>query len=191
MRLINLWRAIRFTFVFALLLGIVYPLVVTGIAQGLFPVQANGSMVTYNGRVVGSTLIAQATTSPGLFHPRPSAVGYDADNSGASNLGPTNPVLIATVRAALAHVLHNNPGVTAAQVPPGMVESSASGLDPDISPRDAALQIPRVARATGLSPAELQKLIALHESGRLLGIWGEPTVNVLQLNLAVLRATHS
>jgi K+-transporting ATPase ATPase C chain len=191
MRLINLWRAIRFTFVFALLLGIVYPLVVTGIAQGLFPVQANGSMVTYNGRIVGSTLIAQATTSPGLFHPRPSAVDYDADNSGASNLGPTNPVLVATVRAALARLLRNNPGVTAAQVPPGMVESSASGLDPDISPRDAALQIPRVARATGLSPAELQRLIAQHESGRLLGIWGEPTVNVLQLNLAVLRATHS
>lgn len=185
--MINLWRSLRFTVVFAVLLGLVYPLFVMGIGNVLFPFQAQGSMVKVNGTVVGSELIAQATTAPGLFHPRPSAVHYAGNNSGGSNLGPTNPALITEVKGNLQQVLSQNPGVTTSQVPPDMVESSASGLDPNISIADAELQIPRIAKATGLSNGQLQNMITENETGRLFGIWGVSMVNVMQLNEMILQ----
>lgn len=180
----NLWRSIRFTIVFAILLGFVYPLVVTGIGNLLFPFQAQGSMVQLNGRVVGSDLIAQAVTNPGLFWPRPSAVNYAANGSAGSNLGPTNPALVKEVQTNLkgAGVA---PGTPVSSVPPDMVESSGSGLDPDISIQDAMLQIPRISKATGLSQATLQALVTQYQQGPFLGLWGTTTVNVMKLNVAL------
>lgn len=186
--MINVWRSLRFTLVFAVLLGLAYPLVVTGLGNLLFPFQATGSLIASRGQVVGSELIAQATPSAGLFQPRPSAVDYAGNNSGGSNLGPTNPALVAQVKASLQTVLKANPSVTAAQVPISMVESSGSGLDPDISLADARLQMIRIARATGLSMTFLSELISHDATGRTLGIWGEPMVNVMQLNEGILRA---
>ncbi|PWI57547.1 potassium-transporting ATPase subunit KdpC [Sulfoacidibacillus thermotolerans] len=185
--MVNFWRALRFTIVFAVLLGFVYPLCVTGIGNLLFPYQAQGSMVTWRGRIVGSELIAQMTTVPWLFHPRPSAVNYAANNSGGSNLGPTNPALIAEIHHNLQVVERQNPGIAVSQIPTDMVESSASGLDPDISLQDAFLQVPRIARASGLSPIYLRQLITNSTTGRTLGIWGEPMVNVMQLNMAIVK----
>ncbi|MCL6453875.1 MAG: potassium-transporting ATPase subunit KdpC [Alicyclobacillus sp.] len=185
--MVNFWRSIRFTMIFAILLGLIYPLVITGIGELLFPYQAQGSMVKVRGQVVGSMLIAQPVTNPGLFHPRPSAVNYAANGSGGSNLGPTNPALVKEVRNNLQTVLQQNPGVSPSQVPPDMVESSGSGLDPDISVQDALLQIPRIARATGLSQAYLQGLVRQYEQHPTLGIWGTPMVNVMQLNLVIER----
>ncbi|MCI0182663.1 MAG: potassium-transporting ATPase subunit KdpC [Acidibacillus sp.] len=187
--MINFWRSLRFTIVFALLLGLIYPLVITGIGNLLFPYQAKGSMVMWRGQVVGSQLIAQETTVPWLFHPRPSAVHYEGNNSGGSNLGPTNPALIAAIRHSLHVVLKENPGTTVSQIPTEMVESSASGLDPDISIPDALIQVPRIARATGLSNSYLKGLIATYTEGRTLGIWGEPMVNVMQLNMEIVKRT--
>ncbi len=187
--MVNFWRSIRFTLVFAVILGLLYPLLVAGIGNVLFPFQAGGSIVSWQGRPVGSLLIAQRTTLPGLFQPRPSAVGYAANASGGSNLGPTNPALVAEVKGNLQAVLRQNPGVTAAAVPTDMVESSASGLDPDISMPNALLQVPRVARATGLSEAALRQLIDREETRPVLGIWGEPMVNVMRLNLAIVKRT--
>ncbi len=184
--MLNLLRAIRLTLVLGVLLGLVYPLVVTGIGQLLFPYQANGSMLVYGGRVVGSELIAQTTTDPGLFWPRPSAVHYAANGSGGSNLGPTNPALVKEVTTNLVFA-DLPPGTPASVVPTDMVESSASGLDPDISLADAGLQIPRIAQRTGLSQKELQLLVSRAAIGPFLGLWGQPMVNVLQLNLALQR----
>jgi len=180
----NLWRSIRFTIVFAILLGLVYPLVVTGISNVLFPFQAKGSMVQLNGRIVGSELIAQPVTDPGLFWPRPSAVSYAANGSGGSNLGPTNPKLLQEVQGNLksSGVV---PGTPTTSIPPDMVESSASGLDPDISIQDARLQIPRIAKATGLSQSTLHLLVTQYQQGPFLGIWGVTMVNVMTLNLAL------
>lgn len=183
--MLNLWRSIRFTLVFAVILGLLYPLLILGVGKLLFPFQADGSMEVLHGQVIGSKLIAQQVTDPGLFQPRPSAVNYAGNDSGASNLGPTNPALIAEVRANLQHVLQNNPGVSAAAVPSSMVQSSASGLDPDISITDALLQVPRIAKARRLSAAYLRQVILSKETGRFLGIWGEPMVNVMQLNLVL------
>lgn len=180
----NLFRSVRFTLVFAVLLGLVYPLLVTGISNVLFPFQARGSMVQVQGRTVGSELIAQAVTNPGLFWPRPSAVKYAANGSGGSNLGPTNPALVAEVQANLK-AAGLAPGTPTASIPPDMVESSASGLDPDISIADALLQIPRIARATGLSAATLQALVTKNEQRPFLGLWGSTMVNVMTLNLAL------
>lgn len=182
--MINLWRAIRFTIVFAILLGILYPLAVTGLSRVLFPYQAAGSLVQWNGRIVGSELIAQAVTDPGLFWPRPSAVSYAANGSGGSNLGPTNPALVKEVQRNIKSAGVDR-GTSVAVIPPDMVESSASGLDPDISVPNARLQIPRIAKATGLSPATLQTLVTQHVQGPFLGLWGVRMVNVMDLNLAV------
>ncbi len=187
--MINLWRSLRFTIVFAVLLGLLYPLLITGIGNLLFPWQAQGSMVVWRGRVVGSELIAQQTTVPWLFHPRPSAVDYAGNASGGSNLGPTNPALIAEIRRNLHVVERQNPGVAVSSIPTEMVESSGSGLDPDISIPDALIQLPRVARASGLSRSYLAGLIARYTQGRVLGIWGEPMVNVMRLNMAIVRRT--
>jgi K+-transporting ATPase ATPase C chain len=184
---LNLMRSLRFLLVSVLLLGLGYPLFVTLVAQVFFPTQANGSLVRFHGRVVGSTLIAQRTTAPGLFWPRPSAAGYDAMASTGSNLGPTNPALVQEVRHNLALVLKANPGVRASMVPPSMVESSASGLDPDITVTDALLQVPRVARADHLTPAAVRRLVRSQVTGPILGLWGRRMIDVLDLNLALLQ----
>ncbi|WP_067618356.1 potassium-transporting ATPase subunit KdpC [Alicyclobacillus acidiphilus] len=183
--MVNLWRAIRFTVVFAILLGALYPLAVSGIGNLLFPYQAKGSMVQLNGQTVGSKLIAQQVTAPGLFHPRPSAVDYAANGSGGSNLGPTNPALVKEVQQNLQVVEKQDPGTPPSKIPPDMVESSASGLDPDISVQDALIQIPRIAKATGLSQAYLKSIVNGNAQGPALGIWGNTVVNVMQLNVAI------
>lgn len=180
----NIWRSIRVTVIFAILLGLVYPLLVTLIGHLLFPYQAQGSMVTHNGKIVGSELIAQATKKPGLFHPRPSAVDYAANGSAGSNLGSTNPALVKEVKGNLEQA-EEQTGKKAALIPLDMVESSGSGLDPDISISNANLQIPRIAKAAGLSQDDLHDIVSTHRNGRFLGIFGEPTVNVLNLNLAI------
>ncbi len=180
--------SIRTTLVFMVLCGLLYPLFMVAVGRIAFPFQAQGEMLRgSSGRIVGSQLIAQAVTAPGLFHPRPSAVDYNGDGSGGSNLGPTNPALIAEIRKNLAKVLKDNPGLTASRVTPGMVESSASGLDPTISVKDAMLQIPRIAAATGLSRAQLQNVVLENERGRFLGIFGEPRINVLDVDLFLLQ----
>ena len=183
----NVLRAIRMSIVLALMLGLLYPLLITGVGGLLFPRQAQGSMVTYDGHVIGSELIAQPVTSPGLFHPRPSAVNYAANGSARSNFGPTNPALVKEVEDNLKS---EGLSSTTTNVPPDMVESSGSGLDPDISLENAYAQVPRIAKATGLSVEQLKSLINEQESGRFLGIWGEPHVNVIRLNLALEALLH-
>jgi len=175
--------AIVLTALFALLLGFAYPGLVTGIAQAAFPRQANGSLVSAQGRVVGSALIGQGFAGAGYFHPRPSAAGkgYDATASSGSNLGPTSKALVERVKGDLAAA--QAPAGSA--VPADLVTASASGLDPHISPAAAAFQAERVAQARHVAPAAVQKLIDAHTEQPLLGFLGEPRVNVLALNLAL------
>jgi potassium-transporting ATPase KdpC subunit len=185
----NLITAILMTIATTILLGIIYPLVVTGLAKVLFPKQASGQLIEHDGKVIGSRLIGQPFTGATYFHPRPSAAGnngYDAANSGGSNLGPTNQKLIDRVKQDVATLQAENPGQS---VPIDMVTTSASGLDPHISPAAAEFQAPRVARERGLSQNEVHRLIAKHTEGRQLGFLGEPRVNVLELNLDLDAAT--
>jgi len=172
---------------FTLILGVIYPLAVTGVSQLAFSSEANGSLVTRNGTVIGSRLIGQNFTAPGYFHPRPSAAGagYDGTSSGASNLGPTNPVLLKDVAARIAAYRKENGLALGARVPVEAVTSSASGLDPHISPADARIQAVRVAKARNLPLAQVLELVRRHTEGRSLGFLGEPGVNVLELNLAL------
>jgi K+-transporting ATPase ATPase C chain len=182
--------AIAMTIALTLLTGIVYPLVVWGIAQVLFPWQANGSLVVRDGHVVGSEIIGQNFAAARYVHPRPSAAGdkgYDASNSSGSNLGPTNRKLVETAKAALHKVLEENPGSSPAQVPIDMVTASGSGLDPEISPAAAELQVTRVAKARGLSEAAVRRVVRDNRRPRLAGFFGEPGINVLDLNLALDR----
>jgi len=180
--------AVLMTIVTTILLGIVYPLVVTGLAQAIFPKQANGSMISMNGKLVGSSLIGQQFSSPGYFRSRLSAAGngYDAGNSGGSNLGPTNKMLVDRVSGDVQKLQTENPNMP---IPMDLITTSSSGLDPHISPEGAAFQAPRVAKERGMSEADVDSLIAKHTEGRQLGFLGEARVNVLELNLD-LDAAH-
>jgi potassium-transporting ATPase KdpC subunit len=185
----HLRTAVLMTVVLTVLLGIVYPLIMTGIAQVVFPSQANGSLVKdSSGNVVGSALLAQAFTQPQYFHPRPSAAGsngYDATASGGSNLGPTNQKLIDNVQSNADAYRQENGLAADAQVPVDAVTASASGLDPDISPANALLQVHRVATARGVSDDQVRAMVSQYTEGRTLFVLGEPRVNVLKLNLAL------
>jgi K+-transporting ATPase ATPase C chain len=178
----NLITAVLMTVATTILLGIMYPLIVTGIAQVVFPKQANGQLIQKDGKVIGSSIIGQGFTSAAYFHSRPSAAGsgWDAANSGGSNLGPTNHKLVERVKADVAAAQAENPGTP---VPIDLVTTSASGLDPHITPAAAEFQVPRVAKARGVTADQLQALVAKHTEGRQLGILGEARVNVLELNL--------
>jgi potassium-transporting ATPase KdpC subunit len=182
----TLFIAIRFTIVTTILLGVLYPLAVTALAQLFMRDKANGSLVERNGQVVGSALIAQGFSSPKYFHPRPSVAGngYDATSSGASNYGPTNQKLIDRINGDVATWHKQDPGAQG-PVPIGLITTSGSGLDPDLSPADALYQVPMVAAARHLPEAQVRQLVEQHIVGRQLGFLGEPTVNVLELNLAL------
>jgi potassium-transporting ATPase KdpC subunit len=178
----NLITAILMTLATTVLLGIVYPLVVTGLAQLLFPQKANGQLIQANGKVVGSRIIGQAFSGPTYFHSRPSAAGYgyQADNSNGTQLGPTNHQLTDRVKTDTAALQSENPNTP---VPIDLVTTSASGLDPDITPAAAAFQVARVAKARGVSEDDLRSLVAKYTQGRQFGFLGEARVNVLLLNL--------
>lgn len=180
----NLITAVLMTIVTTILLGLAYPLIVTGLAQVIFPDQANGQLIrNAEGAIIGSRLIGQPFSSPGYFRSRPSAAGangYDASNSSGSNLGPTNPKLIDRVKADVEKLQAENPG---RPVPIDLVTTSGSGLDPHISPAAAEFQVSRVARERGVSEDELRQIVAAHTEDRQFGFLGEPRVNVLELNL--------
>lgn len=183
--LISIWMTLATT----VLLGIVYPLVVTGLAQWWFPRQANGELIRSGGKLVGSRLIGQPFTAAGYFHSRPSAAGsagYDAGNSTGSNLAPTNKALIDRVAASVQSLQAENPN---RPIPADLATASGSGLDPHISPAAADFQVPRVARERGMSEGDVAALVKKHTEQRDLGVFGEPRVNVLELNLD-LDAVH-
>jgi potassium-transporting ATPase KdpC subunit len=187
----TLGRSVLAVVVLTVAFGLVYPLLFTGFAQLVFPNRADGSLVERDGRVVGSKLAAQAFTKPQYFHPRPSATApeYNAAATTFANLGPTNPDLAKAVRERVAAILKlersYNPGLTTGDIPVDAVTTSASGIDPHISPANAELQTARVARVRGLSEERVADLVDDHTDGRWLGIFGEPAVNVLELNLAL------
>jgi K+-transporting ATPase ATPase C chain len=180
----HLITAALMTIVTTVILGIVYPLAITGIAQVAFPHQANGQLIERDGKVIGSSLIAQGFSSPGYFRPRPSAAGtgYDAANSAGSQLGPTNKKLVDAVTANVEAARAENPN---AAVPIDLVTTSASGFDPHISPAATDFQVPRVARERGIAETDVRRLVTAHTAGRPLGLLGEAGVNVLELNLAL------
>jgi len=180
-------QSIRITIVLTILLGLIYPLAMTGLAEVLFPWQSTGSLVTRGGQVVGVATIGQNFAAAGYFHGRPSAAGngYDASNSGGSNLGPTNKTLIDAVSKRLKDEMETDSVKQPGRVPIDLITTSGSGLDPEISPAAAELQVARVAKVRGLSKDDIQRLVQENTRGRWLGLLGEPGVNVLKLNLAL------
>ena len=181
----HLRPAISLIVLFSLLCGVAYPLAVTGLARLIFPEQATGSLARKDGQVIGSWLVGQNFSQPGYFHGRPSAAGaqgYDASASSGSNLGPTSKALRERIATTVAALKAENPGAAS---PADLVYASGSGLDPQISPAAALFQVPRVAATRGLDAAKLEQLIERHTEPRLLGLWGEPTVNLLALNRAL------
>jgi len=180
----NLLTAILMTIVTTILLGLVYPLLVTGLAQLAFPDKANGQLIrSGDGTIIGSRIIGQPFNGPGYFHSRPSAAGtagYDAGNSSGSNLGPTSQKLMDRVKGDIERLQKENPGKP---IPVDLVTTSASGLDPHISPAAAEFQVPRVSRERGLSENDVRAILSAHTEGRTFGLLGEPRVNVLELNL--------
>jgi potassium-transporting ATPase KdpC subunit len=180
----NLITAVLMTVVTTILFGLLFPLLITGLAQVLFPKQANGELVSKSGKLVGSRLIGQSFSSPGYFHSRPSnaGTGYDASNSGGSNLGPTNQSLVARVQGDADRLQAENPG---AGIPLDLLTTSASGLDPHISPEAAEFQVPRIAKERGLSEDKVRDEVHQHTESRQFGFLGEPRVNVLELNLSL------
>lgn len=174
--------ALRFTIVTTIIFGLLYPLSLTGLSLWLFPRQANGSLLIKDGAITGSTLIGQGFTADKYFHSRPSAAGagYDATASSASNLGPTNKQLTDRVQADVAKLQQENPNQL---IPADLVTASGSGLDPDISPASAKFQISRVARARSTTPGQVQSVVLNHLQKRQFGLFGEPRINVLELNL--------
>jgi potassium-transporting ATPase KdpC subunit len=202
----SIWRitlgfirpAIVLTLALTILTGLIYPGIITGIAQLVFPSQANGSLVYQNGQPIASAIIGQYWTQPQYFHGRPSATvdattgnpsPYNAANSAGSNLGPTNSVLIQTVQQRIAQLKKENPDVPAGTtIPADLVTASASGVDPDISVAAAYYQIPRIAKARSMTQAQVQHIIDSHVQGRFLGLFGDPYLNVLDLNLALDQA---
>ena len=181
----NTITAILYTIITTVLLGIGYPLIVTALAQIISKDKANGQLIAHNGTVIGSRILAQPFTGPEYFHPRPSAAGtngYAADNSSGSNYGPTNQKLVDRVAGDVKTLQAENPGKP---VPIDMVTTSGSGLDPHITPANAEFQVPRIAKARGIPEGELTKLVSAHTEGRQYRLFGEPRVNVLELNLAL------
>jgi K+-transporting ATPase ATPase C chain len=178
----NLLIAVWFTLVTTVIFGILYPLTITGLAHVMFPDRADGQLIERNGKVVGSRIIGQAFTGPGYFHSRPSSAGagYDPTSSSGSNLAPTNKIVIERVKSDVQTLQGENP---AAAIPIDLVTTSGSGLDPDISPAAAEIQIPRVSRLRGMKEEDVRTLVQKHTKGRDLGFLGEPRVNVLELNL--------
>ena len=185
-----MWRqllpGLRMTLVMTVLTGLIYPGVVTGLCQMLFPNQANGSLETRDGKIIGSTLIGQNFTKPEYFQPRPSAAGngYDATSSTGSNLGPTSQKLVDRIKASADKFHQDNPGFTGT-IPADLLTASGSGLDPHLSPESADAQVGRVAKARGANPDDIRTLIIQRTEGRDLGFLGEPRVNVLKLNEAL------
>jgi len=182
----QLMPAVRVTLVLTVLTGMVYPALVTGIAEAIFPRQAGGSLIEVGGKTVGSELIGQKFVKPEYFHERPSAAGdgYDAANSGASNFGPTNQKLVDRIKGDMEKFRKENPDFSG-PIPADLLTTSASGLDPHISPASAAAQVPRVAKVRRAAPAQIQELVARLTENRQLGFLGEPRVNVLKLNRAL------
>jgi len=184
--------ALRASLVTLVLCGLAYPLALVGLGQWLLPGQANGSLVRgADGTVVGSRLIGQSWTGPQWFHGRPSANAYDGANSGATNFGPASRQLAERLDANRRALAESEPALRGARLPADMLTASGSGLDPDISPANAALQVARVARARGVPEADIAALVEKHIAGRSLGVFGEPCVNVLSLNIALQEAYPS
>ncbi|ABF39517.1 potassium-transporting ATPase, C subunit [Candidatus Koribacter versatilis Ellin345] len=178
----NLITSVLMTVVTTVLLGLVYPLLITGLAQVFFKDKANGQIISANGHAIGSRIIGQPFTGPAYFHSRPSAAGngYDASNSGGTNLGPTNQKLVDRVKQDVSAL---QPEANGKPIPVDMITTSASGLDPHVTPANAEFQVARVARERGMSETQLRQLVARHTEGRQVGFLGEPRVNVLELNL--------
>jgi K+-transporting ATPase ATPase C chain len=178
---------LRVSLVFLVLCGIIYPLVSTGLAQLLMPGKANGSLIENSeGEVIGSELIGQSFTDPKYFHGRVSSIDYKAEASGSNNYAPSNPDMLDRTKESIETWKNNNPDVPVSELPIDLITNSGSGLDPHITPQSAMVQIPRISKLTGLSAAALEQLVEEQTEGRSLGVFGEPRVNVLKLNLALV-----